>query len=79
MASVFISYRRKPSAMLAQLIVRDLKERKIEAYLDTERNDTAGAFPARLPNAIEQADVFVCLVGESTFDSRMGADRSGTR
>ncbi len=69
MATVFISYRRKPSAILAQLIVRDLKQRNIEAYLDTDRNDTAGAFPDRLLQAISTADVFVCLVGDTTFDS----------
>ncbi len=69
MATVFISYRRKPSAILAQLIVRDLKQRNIEAYLDTDRNDTAGAFPDRLLQAISKADVFVVLVGESTFES----------
>ncbi|MBZ0285165.1 MAG: protein kinase, partial [Anaerolineae bacterium] len=69
MASVFISYRRKPSALLAQLIARDLKEKNIDVYLDTERMDTAGAFPNRLLTAIESSDVFVCLVGETTFDS----------
>src|SRR5689334_8634477 len=69
MPSVFISYRRKPSAILAQLIVRDLKVRHIEAYLDTDRNDTAGAFPDRLLQAIQKADVFVCLVAEGTFES----------
>jgi len=69
MARVFISYRRKPSAILAQLIVRDLKERQIEAYLDIERNETAGAFPLRLQQAIEEADVFICLLGEDTFES----------
>jgi serine/threonine-protein kinase len=69
MASVFISYRRKPSAILAQLLNRDLKDKGIEVYLDTERLDTAGAFPDRLLQAIEQVDVFVCLVGEDTFGS----------
>ncbi len=69
MATVFISYRRKPSAILAQLIVRDLKQRHIEAYLDTDRNDTAGVFPDRLLQAIKAADVFVCLVAEGTFES----------
>ncbi|MBL8161394.1 MAG: protein kinase [Anaerolineae bacterium] len=69
MASVFISYRRKPSAILAQLLNRDLKDKGIEVYLDTERLDTAGAFPDRLLQAIDRADVFVCLVGEDTFGS----------
>jgi serine/threonine protein kinase/uncharacterized protein YraI len=69
MASVFISYRRKPSAILAQLIMKDLKDQGIEAYLDIERMDSAAAFPDRLLQAIETCDVFVCLVGEGTFES----------
>ncbi len=69
MASIFISYRRKPSAMLAQLVQRDLKTNKIDVYVDTDRLDTPGPFPVRLLSAIENADVFVCLVGEGTFDS----------
>jgi serine/threonine-protein kinase len=69
MSSVFISYRRKPSAILAQLIMKDLKDQGIEAYLDIERMDSAAAFPERLLQAIETCDVFVCLVGEGTFES----------
>lgn len=70
MASVFISYRRKPSAMLANLIARELRERhRIEVYLDTERMDTAGDFPTRLTDAIRKSDVFICLVAEDTFES----------
>ncbi|MBZ0300133.1 MAG: protein kinase [Anaerolineae bacterium] len=70
MASVFISYRRKPSAMLANLVARELRERhRIEVYLDTERMDTAGDFPTRLTDAIRKSDVFICLVAEDTFES----------
>jgi serine/threonine-protein kinase len=69
MSSVFISYRRRPSAILAQLIMKDLKDQGIEAYLDIERMDSAAAFPERLLQAIETCDVFVCLVGEGTFES----------
>src|SRR5690606_39765212 len=70
MASVFISYRRKPSAMLANLIARELRERhRIEVYLDTERMDTAGDLPTRLTDAIRKSDVFLCLVAEDTFES----------
>ena len=70
MASVFISYRRKPSAMLANLIARELRERhRIEVYLDTERMDTAGDFPTRLTDAIRKSDVFICLVGDETLES----------
>jgi serine/threonine protein kinase len=69
MASVFISYRRRPSAILAQLIVRDLKAQGIDVYLDVERMEGAGDFPTRLLHAIEGADVFICLVGDTTFES----------
>src|SRR5690606_1704002 len=70
MASVFISYRRKPSAKLANLIARERRERhRIEVYLDTERMDTAGDFPTRLTDAIRKSDVFLCLVAEDTFES----------
>ncbi len=69
MPSVFISYRRKPSAILAQLILKDLKEQGIEVYLDIERMENAGNFPTRLFQAIEASDVFVCLLGEGTLES----------
>ena len=69
MASVFISYKRKPSAILATLIARILREQSIEVYLDIQRMDTAGSFPTRLLDAIRECDVFVCLIGEETFDS----------
>ena len=69
MASVFISYQRKPSAMLAKLIAKELRDLGIEVYLDTERMDSAGAFPTRLVDAIRASDVFVCLVGDTTFES----------
>jgi len=69
MTSVFISYQRKPSAMLATLIARELRERGIEVYLDTQRMDSAGVFPERLKDGIRNSDVFVCLVGASTFES----------
>ncbi len=69
MASVFISYRRQPSAMLANLIARELRGHNIEVYLDTERMDTAGDFPTRLRDAIQQHDVFICLVADTTLES----------
>ncbi|MBZ0290307.1 MAG: protein kinase, partial [Anaerolineae bacterium] len=69
MASAFVSYRRKPSAILAQLIAKDLKANGIEVYLDIERMEGAGAFPTRLFQAIDASDVFVCLLGDDTLDS----------
>lgn len=69
MARIFISYRRKPSAMLANLMVKELRERGIEVYLDTQRMDAAGSFPTRLLEAIRDCDVFVCLVADTSFES----------
>jgi len=69
MATAFVSYRRKPSAILAQLIAKDLKAQSIEVYLDIERMEGAGAFPNRLFQAIDASDVFVCLLGEETLES----------
>ena len=66
---IFISYRRKPSAMLATLLARELKPRGIDAFVDTRRTDGGGPFPDRLLRAIEAADVFVCLLGEDTLAS----------
>jgi serine/threonine-protein kinase len=69
MTSIFISYRRQPSAMLATLLARELKARGIEVYVDTQRLDSAGAFPERLKEGIQSSDVFICLVGDTTFES----------
>lgn len=69
MTSAFLSYQRKPSAMLATLIARELRERGLEVYLDTERMDSAGAFPDRLKEGIRSSDVFICIVGSTTFES----------
>lgn len=69
MTSVFISYRRRSSAMLAQLIARELQARGIQTFMDTRQMDGGGPFPARLLRAIQDQDVFVCLVADSTFES----------
>ncbi len=69
MSSVFISYQQKPSAVLAALIAQELRKRDIDVYLDTQRRDSAEAFPEALKDGIRSSDVFVCLVGATTFES----------
>jgi hypothetical protein len=69
MAKVFISYRRKPSAMLATLIAKELEKRGIEVFVDTRKGDGAGSFPRHLLTAVENGDVFVCLLANTTFES----------
>lgn len=50
-------------------MVRELRAKGIEVYLDVDRMDNAGNFPSRLLTAIQTSDVFICLVGEATFES----------
>ncbi len=71
MADAFISYRRKPSAALAQLIQEKLKNQHgIDAYVDTTRTDSSRVqFPQRLMQAIADSPVFICLLGEDTLES----------
>jgi len=66
MADCFISYRRTPSAPVATTIQSKLQSaHRIDAYVDTTRTDgTKVRFPERLMEAIADAPVFVCLLGE---------------
>lgn len=67
--AIFISYRRDPSAMLANLIATKLEQNGIQVFVDTRSIDGGGPFPKRLIDAIYNSDVFVCLVADTTFDS----------
>ncbi len=69
MPKVFISYRRNVSAMLAQLIMRELERQGVEVFLDTRAIDGAGPFPRKIRRAIREADVLVCLLAATTLDS----------
>ncbi len=70
MPSAFISYRRTTSAMLAYLLGRELEARGIKTYVDVRQDDgSPGLFPDRLLRAIEEHDVFICLVADKTFES----------
>jgi formylglycine-generating enzyme required for sulfatase activity len=71
MVDAFISYRRKPSASLAQVIRDKLKyQHNLDAYLDTTRTDsTHVTFPERLMAAIETSPCFICVLGETTLES----------
>jgi hypothetical protein len=71
MVDAFISYRRNPSAVLAQLLQEKLRNRHgIDAYVDTTRADSSRVqFPSRLMQAIDDAPVFICLLAETTFES----------
>ncbi|MCL4247077.1 MAG: TIR domain-containing protein [Anaerolineae bacterium] len=70
MASAFISYHRADSAALATLVATSLQQSGIDAYVDTRSGDAGGLFPDRLRRAIEDSDVFICLLGKSTLQSK---------
>jgi serine/threonine protein kinase len=68
---VFISYQRDPSSGWAVHFATELERRyQISAFVDTQRLDSAVRFPARLKSAIQDCDVFVCLLSGSTLQSK---------
>ncbi len=67
--SVFISYRRVSSAMLATLMAKELEAQGLGVFVDTRRLDGGGPFPRRLLDAIDQCDVFLCLLAHDTLAS----------
>lgn len=69
MTKVFISYRRQPSAMLANLIPCKLGDPGIDFFLDTVSLE-AGTFPEQLVKNIKSCDVFVCLLAKTTLESK---------
>jgi serine/threonine-protein kinase len=66
---VFISYQRDLSAPLAMYLADKLKAQGIRPFVDTQGLDRAGRFPPQIERAIEDADVFVCLLARTTLDS----------
>jgi Mg-chelatase subunit ChlD len=70
MPSAFISYRRAESSMLATLLDVRLREKfGIELFIDARDDKMGGSFPTRLLKAIEDRDVFICLLGRETLTS----------
>ena len=68
---VFLSYQRESAAGWAQYFARELREKHgVSVFVDVERRDGAGHFPARLARAIEECDVFVVLLSGSTLESK---------
>jgi hypothetical protein len=67
---VFISYRRDLSAGWAVLFAKELKEKhNIFAFVDTQQADNAIRIPAKVQAAIQDCDIFVCLLAKTTLRS----------
>ncbi len=67
--NVFISYRRQPSATLAQLVHLELEKRGISSFVDVRNIQEVGHFPEHLRQAVREANYFVCLLAETTLES----------
>jgi serine/threonine protein kinase len=67
---IFISYRRDDSAILATFIADQLeKNHGVTSFVDTQGMDGATRFPARIERAIQDCEVFVCILGAGTLQS----------
>jgi serine/threonine protein kinase len=66
---VFISYQREVSAPLAMYLADRLKGQGIHPFIDTQGLDRAGRFPPQIESAIEDSDVFICLLAATTLES----------
>ncbi len=67
---VFISYRRGSSSGWVSFIADQLqRDHGIASFVDTQRLDGAVKFPLRIERAIENCDVFVCLLDAETLAS----------
>lgn len=66
---VFFSYRRDVGAAWASLFSRELQRQDISVFVDTERRDNVVKFPAWIEKAIQDCDIFVCLLSPTTLDS----------
>jgi serine/threonine protein kinase len=68
--SVFISYQRAASSAWAVLLKKEMeREQGFQVFLDTEQQDSTGQFPLKLRRRIQECDVFICLLAESTLAS----------
>jgi serine/threonine protein kinase len=68
-AHVFLSYQRDGGSGWANYFAKELKDHGIATFLDVQQLDRAGQFPPRLARAIEECDVFVCILGTTTLQS----------
>jgi hypothetical protein len=68
---IFISYQRDQSSGWAVHFASELERKhEITAFVDTRRLDSAVQFPVRLKNAIQDCDVFVCMLTSTTLKSK---------
>lgn len=67
--SIFFSYRRDAGTAWASLFSRELQRQDISVFVDTERRDSVGKFPLWLEKAVQDCDIFVCLLSPTALES----------
>lgn len=67
MVSAYITYRNHPSLGLAQMLATELEKIRIRVYLSPQ--DKSGDYRIQYP-FIEEADIFICVIAEGTFEPR---------
>jgi serine/threonine protein kinase len=68
---IFLSYQRETSAAWATHLSSALRDRHgYSVFLDTQSTDGAPKIPDRLKEEIRDCDVFVCLLGAKTLESK---------
>ena len=67
---VFISYRRKNKQKLfAQDLLHQLKQRKVDAWMDEKDMHPGDALPKELTETINNCSLFVCVLSKEYFES----------
>ena len=68
---VFISYRRRDKQKLfAQDLFDQLKEQNVDVWMDNEDMHPGDALPKELAEAINNCDLFVCVLSKEYFESK---------
>ena len=71
MASIFIAYARRDGAALAQRLHDDLKTRRHDPWLDTERLQAGRIWSRELGDALARCDVLIAVLSPASYDSNI--------
>jgi serine/threonine protein kinase len=73
-AKLFVSYQRESMAGWVNFFADRIRTKGLSVFVDTHNRDNAGGISEHVSQAIEDAVVFVCFVGDRTLESRWVRD-----
>jgi serine/threonine protein kinase len=73
-AKLFLSYQRESMAGWVNFFADRIRAKGLSVFVDTHNIDSAGGISEHVSQAIEDAVVFVCFVGDRTLESRWVRD-----